>query len=358
MLSRLYLDCAATTPVSPAVREAMLRCLERPSPSSATEARARVAARLGVTSERLVITAGGTAANNQALRSVAAAQGSGHIIAQPTEHPSVLRPLEDLAARGFEVELLPVDAGGRVDPDRLSAAIRPDTILVSLMLANHETGVVLPTAALGAVCQERGVLFHVDAVQGMRHLRPTLPALRCDLLALSGHKLDGPKGIGALAFSEQAAATLSPDSAAIPAASVVGLDVALEERWAATDAAALAASRDRLQAALLAAIPGLVVNGGGERLPSHLNLSVSDVSGEALVLDLDEAGIAVSSGSACASGSAAPSPVLLAMGRSRAEANGSLRFSLSSPLSSEAVARVAEALRKAAGRLRAIAPRP
>lgn len=361
---RLLLDAAATTAPSRAVLEAMSAALgwpDRAPEALAAAARAReaVARRLGVAPERLRLCDGGTAANAAALSTIRPGCGRLHVISQPTEHPSVLAPLRARAARGeLELEWLAVDEDGRVDPEDLARRLRPDTALVSLMLANHETGVVQPVAEVARVCRERGrALLHVDAVQGAAgglEVRPE--ALGADLVTLSGHKLHGPKGVGVLAASGRPVLGEAAARPAPSAALTVGLAAALEAGATAANRAALAAARDTLQASLVAAVPGLVVNGArAPRLPGHLSVCVPGVSGEALVVALDAAGIAASAGSACASADRAPSPVLLALGRPPELARGGLRLTMDEPLELAAIERVAEAVARAVRRLRLLA---
>ncbi len=367
---RLALDAAATTPLSAAVLEAMRPHLGLPGGAAgeaiAAPARARVAEQLGCALDRLLLTSGGTEANLLALRVALAARpqrSPARVITQPTEHPSVLAPLRALEGSGaLRVTWLPVDGQGRVDPDALSEALREEAALVSVMLANHETGVVQPIGPLSASCRAAGALLHVDAVQAARSLDVSLRTWGADLLTISGHKLNGPKGVGALALSDRLGGVSRPRPLGTPSvAAVEGLATALEspDRRSAPLQAALAASRDALQREVQEAVPQVVLNGGeAERLPGHLNLSVPGVSGEALVVALDRAGIDASSGSACASGQDAPSPVLLAMGRPSSAARGSLRLTLGMPLTAREVERTVGAIAAAVGRLRALTGEP
>lgn len=356
----LYLDAAATTPLAPEVAAAMAPLLAGP-PAGAGGA-AEVAAALGVAPEALRLTTGGTAANHLALRGAVAAFGVRRLISQPTEHPSVREALRALEAEGLPVTWLPVDGDGRVRPDELRGALaageRP--ALVSLMHANNETGVLQPVADAAALAREAGARLHVDAVQSARHLDVRPAALGADLVVLTAHKLDGPKGAAAVVAAPGARAALAAGGAA-PApgpAALAGFAAALARRArlrAEGEASRVAASRDALQAAL-AGIPGLRVTGAAApRLPGHLHVTLPDVSGDALVLLLDEEGIACSTGAACAAGDPSPSRVLLALGRSPAEARGSLRLSLPGPLDAAEVARVAGQLAAAVRRLRALA---
>jgi cysteine desulfurase len=354
---RLYLDHAATSPLHPAAA-AELAAGASGRLADASGAKARLAAALGVVPERLVLTEGGSQANAAALRSLAErgrAAGRLHVISQPSEHPSVLETLAELESAGCELEWLSLDAEGRVDPAQLERRLRPETSFVSVMSANHETGTLQPTRALAERCAAAGVPLHSDAVQALRYFRPD--QLAGDLLTLGGHKLRGPRGIGALIVGPSAGAYDLELSSGAPSPSRVAALAAALEAEPPSPAPALAASRDALQAELVAAIPGLEVNGGhgpGARLPGHLSLSVPGLSGEALVLDLDLAGIAASSGAACSSGTEGPSPVLIAMGRDRSQASGSLRLTLGSPLDATERARVAGALVESVRRLRSL----
>lgn len=363
MSERLYLDHAATSPLHPDAA-AELTSTSSGHLAAGAAAHERLARALGIVPGRLVPTLGGSQANARALR-VLAARGSKRgrlqIFSQRSEHPSVLETLSELGEEGFGLEWLGLDASGRVDPAELQSRLGPETAFVSVMAANHETGTYQPTERLAEICRGAGVPFHCDAVQAFRFQGPAdLPG---DLLSLGGHKLGGPRGIGALilgpevgAFGlESAGLTTTP----LPSPGRVrALAAAIEAEGPSLGAEALAQSRDALQRELQVAIEGLEVNGGLEvrgRLPGHLSLSVPGLSGEALVLDLDLAGIAASSGAACSSGSEGPSPVLLAMGRTRAQATGSLRLTLGAPLSSAERARVVSALAASVIRLRALA---
>lgn len=363
MTQPLYLDAAATTPVALEVLEAMRPWLPaRPDPERERAARAaleaQLADRLGVARGELRLVAGGSEANNLALLGLARARAARgrHVLSQPGEHPSVLRALEALAAEGFEVEHLPLDAAGRVDPGRVAAALRADTALVALMRGSNETGVLQPVREVAELLLPRGTALHVDAVQSARH-EPTTPALLgATTLALTAHKLDGPKGVALLA-GPGVEELPEPRGCAPPAlALVAGLAAALarRSRLGTAEAAAVAASRDALERELLASVPDLVVTGAGApRLPGHLHLRVARVSGEALVLALDQAGISASTGAACSSAEG-PSPALLALGLSPAEASSSLRLSLPEALDAGQRRRSVEALAQAVARLRAL----
>lgn len=349
---RLYLDHAATSPLHPAA-EAELRAPWSPSRLDSRPARLRLARALGLPPERVVLTCGGSQANALALRTLVDAGGAARgraLASQATEHPSLLRALEALESAGVTLRWLPLDSAGRVDPACLEEG---ELLGLSVMVANHETGACQPSAALAARARELGVPLHSDAVQALRFCPPR--ELSADLASLAGHKLGGPRGVGALLLGARAGELgLAPPPCAQPPAPLVHALAAALEASPPGPAPGLAESRDALQAELEVALSGLRVHGGHERLPGHLSLSLAGLSGEALVLELDLAGISVSSGAACASGAAGPSPVLLALGCSQAEATGSLRLSLGAPLSPAERARVTEALCAAVKRLRAL----
>ncbi|RMG18433.1 MAG: aminotransferase class V-fold PLP-dependent enzyme [Planctomycetota bacterium] len=349
----LYLDAAATTPLHPRVLSRIREALAAKAGRGQAEARDRAAELVGVVPEAIWFVPSGSAANNAVLR--LAADGGWPVVSQPSEHPSVLRPLKALEARGHPVHWLGLRSG-RVDPGELERVLgSPGTrpVLVSIMAVNHETGLRQPVEAIGEVCRQRGALFHCDAVQAWRTLDvdPSGP----HYLSLSAHKLEGPKGVAALVVDARAPrpqAEFDPGPALLE-----GFVAALELRRERGPAwrAALEDSRDALQERL-AALPGARVHGSGPRAPGHLCVSFAGFSGDALVSELDLQGIACSSGSACSSGAGEPSPVLLATGASAAEATGSLRFSLVEPLLGGDVEHVARCLERALRRLAELAP--
>ena len=380
---RVYLDYNATTPLHPEVLAAMMPYLTERfgNPSSlhawgqearqALEAaRTRIAQALGVRDkDTIAFTSGGTEADNLALLGVAGAQqGRGrHVIVSAVEHHAVLNAAAHLARQGFEVTRLPVDGQGLLDPDALRRAIRPDTILVSLMHGNNETGVLFPIGGAGRICRERGVAFHTDAVQTFGKLPLDVEALGVDLLALSGHKIHGPRGAGALFIRRGTemqplihggAQERSRRAGTENVAAAVGLARATELMLQDQEATAgrLAALRDRLEQGLMAALPGVERNGHPtERLPHTTNLAFAGVEAESVILALDLAGVGVSSGAACSSGSLDPSHVLAAMGLRPERVAGSVRFSLGRGTTPEEVDRVLEALPPMVERMRRIA---
>ena len=380
---RVYLDYNATTPLHPEVLAAMMPYLTERfgNPSSlhawgqearqALEAaRTRIARALGVRDkDTIAFTSGGTEADNLALLGVAGAQqGRGrHVIVSAVEHHAVLNAAAQLARQGFEVTRLPVDGQGLLDPDALRRAIRPDTILVSLMHGNNETGVLFPIGSAGRICRERGVAFHTDAVQTFGKLPLDVEALGVDLLAVSGHKIHGPRGAGALFIRRGTkmqplihggAQERSRRAGTENVAAVVGLaratELMLQDREAT--AGRLAALRDRLEQGLMAALPGVERNGHpAERLPHTTNLAFAGVEAESVILALDLAGVGVSSGAACSSGSLDPSHVLAAMGLRPERVAGSVRFSLGRGTTREEIDRVLEVLPPIVERMRRIA---
>ena len=351
----IYADNAATTRMSQTAKRAMLPYMDEiyGNPSSlhsvgqaAAEAlagaRARVAACLGCEAREIIFTSGGSEADNQALVSAAnigKAKGKKHIISTAFEHHAILHTLKKLERESFEVTLLDVHENGLVTAQQVADAIRPDTCLVTVMFANNEIGTVQPVAEIGAVCRERGVLFHTDAVQAAGHLKIDVREQNIDMLSLSAHKFHGPKGIGALYARRGVALTSIIEGGAqergkragtenIPA--IMGMAAAMEEACTHMDenAAAVSRLRDRLIDGL-SRIPHCSLNGDRERrLPGNVSFCFEGIEGESLLLLLDDRGICASSGSACTSGSLDPSHVLLAIGRPHEVAHGSLRLSL------------------------------
>lgn len=376
----IYADNAATTKLRRAARDAMLPYLDElyGNPSSLHrmgqkagaalfDAREKMAAALGCKPSELTFTSGGSESDNQALLSAAKLgekQGKRHIVSTAVEHHAVLRALRRLEAEGFDVTLLPVEPEtGLVTPEQVADAIRADTALVSVMYANNEIGTIEPVREIGEVCREKGVLFHTDAVQAVGHLPIDLAAEQIDLLSLSAHKFGGPKGTGALYARKGVALTSLIEGGAQErgkragtenVAGVVGMAAALEEAVAAldADAARLIPLRDKLIAGLRD-IPRGVLNGDEtRRLPGNVSFCFEGVDGESLLLLLDGKGVCASSGSACTAGSLDPSHVLLAIGRSHAEALGSLRLSLGADTTEEEVGCLIEAVTDAVARLR------
>ena len=305
-------------------------------------ARETVARCLGCDPKEIIFTSGGSEADNQAILSAArfgALKGKKHILSTAFEHHAVLHTLKKLEKEGFEVELLPVGTTGTITPEQVAAAIRPDTALVTIMYANNEIGSILPIPEIGAVCKEKGVLFHTDAVQAAGHLHIDVRAQNIDMLSLSGHKFHGPKGSGVLYarkgiplvnIIEGGAQERGKRAGTENLPAIVGMAAALQEACDHIDenAAKVSALRDKLIAGL-SEIPHSALNGDPiHRLPGNVNFCFEGIEGESLLLLLDAKGICASSGSACTSGSLDPSHVLLAIGRPHEVAHGSLRLSL------------------------------
>jgi cysteine desulfurase len=380
----IYLDYNATTPTAPEVVAAMapfwtdnfanpssLHRFGQRARRAVNAARDDIARLLGAAGpDEIIFTGGGSEADNLALKGAAFARrdrGS-HVITSAVEHPAVLGCGEWLAAEGFDVTFLAPDAEGRVLPGALAAALRPDTILVSVMHANNEVGTIQPVAELAALTHEWGALFHTDAVQSVGKIPVNVAALGVDLLSLSAHKFYGPKGIGALYCRR--GVTLVPvihgghqeegrraGTHNVPG--IVGLAAALKLGAAEgeEEVRRLAGLRDRLRDRLTARLPWLViVTPATGAMPNTLNCCFAGVDGEAVLLGLDQEGIAVSTGSACASGSTEPSHVHLAMGVPAEVARGSIRFSLGRYTREADVDRVVEVLVPMAERLRALSP--
>ncbi|MBS3873218.1 MAG: cysteine desulfurase NifS [Firmicutes bacterium] len=353
-MQRVYFDHAATTPVHPEVIAAMLpyfhnsfgnpssiHSFGRESRQAVDSARERVAKVLGASPREIYFTSGGTEADNIAIQGVALAKkGQGrHIITSQIEHHAVLDACKYLETQGFAVTYLPVDEYGRVRVEDVLAALRPDTILITIMHANNEVGTIQPIREISAIAREHKVTFHTDAVQTVGSIPVNVDDLGVDLLTLSAHKFYGPKGIGVLYIRK--GTKLKPlyhgggqERKFRPGTEnhvgIIGLAKALEIAAAdmTSKQAEVAALRDKLMAGLLE-IPEVKPNGHPtERLPGNVNISIRYVEGESLILSLDMQGVAVSSGSACTSGSLDPSHVLLAMGLSHGEAHGSLRLTL------------------------------
>ena len=378
----IYLDNSATTPLDPEVLEAMMPYLSEAygNPSSIyslgaqaheaiENAREQVAAAIGARPEEIYFTSGATEADNWAIRSAAyqnAAKGK-HIISTRFEHHAVLHTLDQLEKEGFEITLLEVHEDGIVRPEELRAAIRPDTILITIMYANNEIGTIQPIAELGAIAHEAGILFHTDAVQAFSQAPIDVKAQHIDLLSLSAHKFNGPKGTGCLyvrkgvrlpnfVFGGGQEKRKRPGTENV--AGIVGMGKAAQMAAANLEAHVehLTKMRDRLIAGLLQ-IPHTRLNGHPtKRLAGNVNLSIQFIEGESLLLNLDMNGIAASSGSACTSGSLDPSHVLLAIGLPHEIAHGSLRLSLGKYNTMSDVEKVIDVLPGIVSRLRAMSP--
>ena len=378
----VYLDHNATTPVHPAVADAVADALRgqfgnassvhafgQAAKAALDDARGNVAALVGGEPSEIVFTSGGTEADNLAIRGVAEAAPADrrHLIASVIEHEAVLHTLKALAARGWRTTLLPVDSGGIVDPAELERALTPETTLVSVMHANNEIGTLQPIAEIARIAHAKGVRVHVDAVQSAGKVPLDVRALGVDLLSISGHKFNGPKGAGALWVRRGArvVATLTggrqernrrAGTENVPA--IVGLGVAahLGRTQIESTAAGYRALRDRLESGILDRVPGTVVNGAPDaRVPNTTSISFDGVEAEALLIALDLEGVAVSTGSACSSGTLEPSHVLRAMGFPPRRVQSSIRFSVGLGNTAAEVDHVLAVLPGVVGRLRALA---
>jgi len=382
----VYLDNAATTPVDPRVIEAMATCLgidgDFANPSATghalgrrararvEQAREEVASLVGARPAQVIWTSGATEADNLALLGAARFYRSRgqHIVTARTEHPAVLDACRQLEREGFAVTYLVPGSDGIVEPAQVDSALRPETILVSLMHVNNEIGVVQDIGAVGRLCRARGVLFHVDAAQSAGKLPLDVERDCIDLLALTAHKVHGPKGVGALCIRLEPRIGLVPllhgggqerglRSGTLPTHQIVGMGVAyrIAALEMAADSARIARLRDRLWQGL-AGLPGVALNGHvAQRAPGILSITIDGVDGESLLFELP--GFAVASGSACATASAEPSYVLRALGRSDRLAQSSLRLSLGRYTSGEEIELAIAAIQGAIRRLRAVAPR-
>ncbi len=384
-MQKVYLDNAATTRVSQKAIDAMIPYMSeyygnpsslhgfaRDAAKGLSEARERVAHALHAQSpDEIIFTGGGSEGDNMVLRGIASAykKKGKHIISSAVEHHAILHTLEAMEKEGLaEVTLLPVDEYGRVSPEALRAAIRPDTVLVSIMFANNEVGTIMPISEIGSICHEKGVLFHTDAVQAVGHVPIDVQSLHIDLLSLSAHKFHGPKGVGALyvkkgvrlpALILGGGQERNKRAGTENVPGVVGLGVALTDaiEHMEENAAYQKVLRDRLIFGLPSVIPEIKLNGHpSERLPNNVNFSIRYIEGESMLLMLDLNGVAASSGSACTSGSLDPSHVLLAMGLPHEIAHGSLRLTLSDYTTPEEIDYVLDLLPKIVQRLRDMSP--
>ena len=382
-MTTIYVDNAATTKTSRTAIEAMLPYMDKiyGNPSSLhsvgqaaadalRKAREEAAEVLGCEPNEITFTSGGSEADNQALVSAAAIgarKGKKHIISTAFEHHAILHTLKKLEKEGFEVTLLDVHDNGMVSAQQVADAIREDTCLVSVMYANNEIGSIQPIAEIGAVCKEKGVIFHTDAVQAVGHVHINVKEENIDMLSLSAHKFHGPKGVGLLYARKGVRLTNIIEGGAqergkragtenIPG--IVGMVAALKEANANIDANAekVSALRDRLIEGL-EKIPHSALNGDRtKRLPGNVSFCFEGIEGESLLLLLDAKGICASSGSACTSGSLDPSHVLLAIGRPHEVAHGSLRLTLSEENTQEEVDYIIEETTKVVKYLRDLSP--
>lgn len=379
----IYLDNAATTKTAPEVVDAMLPYfseyygnastiygLGAESKKAMDHARQTIADSLGAKAEEIYFTAGGSESDNWALKATAEAYASKgkHIITTKIEHHAILHTCEYLEKRGFEITYLNVDRDGLISLDELKAAIRPDTILISVMFANNEIGTIEPIAEIGEIAKEHGVLFHTDAVQAYAQVPINVDEMHIDMLSASGHKLNGPKGIGFLyirkgvkirSFVHGGAQERSRRAGTENIPGIVGLGAAVERAMRIMDSKTQREIelRDYLIGRLENEIPHCWLNGHRtKRLPNNINFSFLFIEGESMLIMLDMKGICASSGSACTSGSLDPSHVLLAIGLKHEEAHGSLRLTLSEDSTKEEMDIVAEEVKKIVQRLRDMSP--
>jgi len=379
-MRRIYLDNNASTPVLPEVMDAMrphfgehfgnassIHHHGQETRAAVERARESVAALLGCRSSEIVFTSGGTEADNLALAGVAKA--GDHVITSSIEHHAVLFACKHLEDRGCEVTYLAVDGRGLVDPGDVRRALRPDTKLISIMMANNETGVLQAVEEIGKIAAEADVLFHADAVQAAGKVPVDVKLIGCDLLSISGHKIHGPQGVGALYVRK--GTRLEPlfyggrhersrraGTENVPG--IVGLGKAAElamEGFKHGDDKNAAELRDRLQRGILSQIDDASVNGeGATRVPNTTNIHFENIDGESMVIALDLKGLAVATGAACASGAIEPSHVLLAMGLRPDQARGSIRFSLGKQNTAEEVDFALALVPETVARLRELAP--
>lgn len=384
-MSAIYLDYAATTPVDPDVANAMIECLTAEgafgNPSSTTHeygrraserveaARAQVAALIGAAPHEIIFTSGATESNNLAILGVARANADRgqHIVTSRIEHKAVLDPCKRLEKEGFCVTYVSPDAAGRVTPEAVRAALRADTVLVSIMHVNNETGAINDIDAIGAECRARGIAFHTDAVQSAGRIELNVSARPVDFLSLTAHKIYGPKGAGALyvrkssrpllravTFGGGQEGGLRPGTLAVHQIVGLGLAAEIAARLRDSESRRLAPLRDRLWDGLRT-LGGVHLNAeGAARIPAVLNVSFEGVEGESLVTGLDR--LAVSTGSACNSASPEPSYVLRALGRSNLLAESSLRFSLGRPTTEVEIDHAVAQVQGVVKRLRALSP--
>jgi cysteine desulfurase len=379
----IYLDYSATTPVDPRVAQKMIPYLTEHfgNPASRShafgwkaeeaveEARAHVAALIGADPKEIVWTSGATEGNNLAIKGAAQfykTKGK-HLITQKTEHKATLDTMRELERQGFECTYLEVEENGLVDLKKFEAAIRPDTILASIMMVNNEIGVIQPIAEIGEICRARGIIFHCDAVQAAGKLPIDLATLKVDLLTLTAHKMYGPKGIGALYVRRKPRVRIEPQihggghergfrSGTLPTHQIVGFGEAarVARLEMATDNERIRALRDKLWRGL-SSMEAVVLNGDMEkRIPGNLNVSFNYVEGESLIMAIKD--IAVSSGSACTSASLEPSYVLRALGRSDELAHSSIRFTLGKYTTGEEVEYAVNLVKTKVAKLRELSP--
>jgi cysteine desulfurase len=380
---RVYLDHNATTPVLPAVLEAMttvfrddfgnassVHAFGQAAKRRLEEARRQVAHALGAQPNEIVFTSGGTEADNLAILGLVRydTRPVKHVITSAIEHPAVLETCAQLEREGVEVTRVPVNSQGLVDPDDVRRALRRETVLITIMHANNELGTIQPIAEIARLAREAGVWMHSDGVQALGKTPVDVNELGVDLYSISAHKIYGPKGVGALfvrqgvplgriQFGGHHERDRRPGTENVPGAVGLAAAISLMQSDFEQETARLARLRDRLEQGILERIPNVSVNGrGAPRVPNTSNICFRGVDGEALLIALDLAGFAVSSGSACSSGASEPSHVLTAIGLDRKNARASLRFSLGRLNTEDQIEALIEAVAEAVARLRALAP--
>ena len=382
---RIYLDHNATTPVHPEVAALVARLMTEEFGNASSvhtfgqrakavldDARSQVAALIAAEPGDVVFTSGGTEADNFAIRGAAEAMEPGgrkHLVASSIEHEAVLTTLKALERRGWQTSLIKVGPSGIVEPDALRDVMRDDTALVSVMHANNEIGTIQPVRELAAIAHERGALFHTDAVQSIGKIPVSVRELGVDLLSLAGHKFNGPKGTGALWMKRGARLTATMTGGKqernrragtenVPALAGLGLACEIARREAGDKAPAYETLRDRLEAGILASVADTAVNGARDRrVPNTANISFEGIEAESLLIALDLEGVAVSTGSACSSGSLEPSHVLKAMGLPHHRGTSSIRFSFGLGNTAEEVDFVIEKIPSLVSKLRSLTAR-
>ena len=383
-MNRIYLDYNATTPVDPEVLDAMLpyfstqfgnaasiHSFGQKAASAVEAARESIAALIGARQQEIVFTSGGTESDNHAIFGIlaaAAGKSPAHIITSLIEHEAVLNTCEELEKRGVAVTYLPVDRDGRVDPQSAKDAIRPETVLISIMHANNELGTVQPLAEIGRIAAEADVYFHTDAVQSAGKIPIDVNAMQLDLLSISGHKLYAPKGVGALyvrggtrlrqfIFGGHHQRGARPGTENVAGTVALGKAAQIAQKSLAQASVRIAALRDQLETGLLSRIPHSFVNAAGTlRTPNTTNIAFPGIEGESLIIALDLKGVACSAGAACSSGSIEPSHVLTAIGLPAADARASIRFSLGKPTTAEEIDACLRIIPAAVEQLRELSP--
>jgi cysteine desulfurase len=383
MMERIYLDNSATTQVDEAVLEAMMPCFRENFGNASSvhifgqearacveESRRSVAELLGADMREIVFTSGGTESNNTALWGIfrSGYRPGNHIITTRIEHPAILATCKALEGAGAEVSYVSVDASGRVDPKAIEAAVRDSTLLISVMHANNETGVIQPIEEIREIAKRHGVLLHTDAVQSVGKIPTNVGDLGIDLLSLSAHKIHGPKGVGVLYIrkgtkvvpfmtggSHERKRRAGTEN--VPAIAGLGAASRLARERLPEVQTRIGALRDRFENQVMTRIAGTRINGNALRLPNISNLSFENLEGEAAVIALDLEGVAVSTGSACSSGALDPSHVLMAMGLRPEVVQGSLRFSLCYHNTDEEIDRAIQILEAVVQRLRRLSKR-